>query len=72
MNYKANYKILIAGHLIGIVLLSIVWFFVAVDGRFILKLILATLIFSLIVQVVIYKIKPEWFNDKVSKQPDQF
>ena len=72
MKYKANFKMLIAVHLIGIALLSIVWFFVAIDGRFIINMMLATLIFSLLVQVVMYKIKPEWFNNKTGKQPGQF
>ena len=71
MKYKANFKSVITAHLIGIGLLSILWFFVGAEGQFILKFILGALIVSLIVQSIIYKIKPGWLNDKVNQHPDQ-
>ena len=71
MSYKANFKSVIIAHLIGITILSIGWFFVAANGRFILNIILGALMASLVVQALIYKIKPGLLNNKVYQHPDQ-
>lgn len=71
MNCKANFKSVIAAHLIGICLLSILWFFVAAEGQFILKIISGALIVSFVVQSIIYKTKPGWLNNKANQHPDQ-
>ena len=64
---KKNFKYLIAGHVIAIVLFGILLFFTA--GRIALILMMALVVVSLMVQLLVYKVKPGFFSDKTIDHP---
>jgi hypothetical protein len=70
MKYKTNFKVLIIDHLVGIILLGVLYFADAGSIHFI-KGFFAALIISLIIQLFSYLFKPALFNNKVVKDPDQ-
>lgn len=65
---KKNAKYLIAGHVIAIVLFGILLFFSA--DKTALLLMMSLVIISLIVQLLVYKVKPGFFGDKTTNHPD--
>jgi len=71
MMAKKNIKYLVIGHLAGIMLLGVLLFFIDTDGRFIVKGMMTGLVFSMTVQLLLYRIKPGWFNNKIKHYPDQ-
>ncbi len=70
MKYKTNFKVVIILHLIGIILSGVLLFVVAEDQKYILKVIIAALSGSIAAQLLIYRKKPKWFDDKIKKHPD--
>ena len=65
---KKNFKYLIAGHVIAIVVFGILLFFTA--DKSVLKLMIILVVVSLIVQLLVYSVKPGFFNDKTTNHPD--
>jgi uncharacterized membrane protein len=70
MNYKKNFKVLVIIHLVGVIVLGILYFMDAGSIGF-LKGFFAALLLSLVVQILIYLFKPALFNSKAVKHPDQ-
>ena len=64
MNYKINFRYLVAGHIIVLVLLLLVLNFFNSGRDGFLKGVLLAVGLSLVVQVVVYNFKPTWFDDK--------
>jgi hypothetical protein len=70
MSYKKNFRVLVIGHLVGLIVTGILFFTSAGDGYFI-KSFFAAVMISFIIQILIYIIKPTLFNNKSIKHPDQ-
>jgi len=65
---KKNFKYLIAGHAIAIVVFGTLLFFTA--DKSVLILMMGLVVVSLIVQLLVYRVKPGFFNDKTTDHPD--
>lgn len=65
---KKNFKYLIAGHIIAIVLFGILLFLTA--DKSVLLLMMVLVVVSLMVQLLVYKVKPGFFSDKTTNHPD--
>lgn len=70
MNYKANFKVIILIHLIGIMILGAAFTFVGPANGVILKWIIATLFVSFVIQLLLFTFKPKWFADKTSSSQE--
>jgi len=70
MKYKTNFKFLILGHVSTIVLLIGFLFFVHGEAAIVLKWILGVLFVSMVIQWILFKIKPGWFIDKINRYPN--
>ena len=66
---KTNFKYLVIAHLTGMALSGIAMFFMAAGDRWIITGVMALLSVSLIVQFLIYRVRPGWFKDKINNQP---
>ena len=68
MMERKNYKYLVAGHLVALLIFGILCFFNAA-ARQVLLLMIVLVVVSLVIQVSIYKVKRDAFDDKVTKHP---
>ena len=63
MKYKINFRNLVAAHvLIGVLL--VVALFIVDSNKAMLRGILAGVGFSLLLQVLVYRFRPTWFDEK--------
>ena len=70
MKYKINFRNLVAGHImIGILLVVALFVMDSSRNGFIIG-VLAAVILSLLVQVLVYRLRPTWFEDKTKNHPD--
>ena len=64
---KKNFKYLVTGHLIALLIFGILLFFTSGDTRTAVGCMIGLLIVSLVTQFSMYKAKPAAFDDKVKK-----
>jgi uncharacterized membrane protein YfcA len=70
MQYKANFKYLILSHIIGIISLLVCIFFVDAAQAVILKWIAGALLISIVIQWLLFRLRPSWFKNKVKDYPN--
>ena len=72
MKYRANFKTIILVHLAGIIILG-VWssFASSAHGGLVLRWITGVLFVSCALQLFIYTVKPKWFVNKTTNDPEQ-
>jgi hypothetical protein len=69
MNYKRNFKVIIFLHLIGILFFTCLIVFNGTDKSGIVMLVNGVLLLSMVMQLLIYNLKPGAFGNKVNKHP---
>jgi hypothetical protein len=68
--YKANFKFLILGHIIGMILMLVCIFFADAEQAAILKWIAGALLISIVIQWLLFRSRPGWFKNKVKDYPN--
>lgn len=72
MRYKINFRWLVAGHIvIGVLLLLALLVMDSSEKRFITA-VLAAVGLSLLLQLLVYRFRPTWFEDKTKNHPDLY
>ena len=69
MKYKINFRNLVAGHIMIVVLLVVALCVMDSSRNGFIIGVLAAVGLSLLLQVLVYRLRPTWFEDK-SKNPN--
>jgi len=70
MKHSLHFRNLIVLHVLGLLVAGVL-FFTSRAGGDIIKIVFAVLLFSLLLQCLMYKYKPGWWGDKIKKHPEQ-
>lgn len=68
---KSNIKLILRIHQIVIATLFLLNLFLNKNGKQMAAIVLSIVLFSLLIQIVIYVVKPEWYGDKTKKHPHE-
>lgn len=70
MRYKINFRWLVAGHIIICILLLLALFVMDSSKKGFITGVLVAVGLSLLLQVLVYRFRPTWFEDKAKNNPD--
>jgi len=68
MKRLVNYKNIIVFHLAALLVAAGVYFARMMDAE-VIRMVIGVLVFSLLLQVLVYRFKPGWYSDKIKDHP---